>query len=452
MKNKRTLIYNATLVNEGKKETGSLIIEGNTIKEVLLHKKQASTPQKYDEKIDATGLYLIPGIIDTHVHFRDPGMTQKADFSTESAAAVAGGVTSICDMPNTIPQTTSLEALDEKLTLMADKSLVNYSCYFGATNSNFKLFRELENYPICGIKLFMGASTGNMLVDRRKTLEEIFNGTNYLIATHCENNDLISKNRAWYLKKENQTDDLPLSLHPFIRSEEACYQSTALAIELATQAKARLHILHLSTAKELSLFTKEPLENKQITAEACVGHLIFSDADYSTLGTKIKCNPAIKTLTDREALRNGINAGLIDTIATDHAPHLLKDKEGGALKAASGTPSIQYSLVNMLELVDEGVFSIETIVEKMCHAPAKIYNIAKRGFIRPGYAADLVLIKPNNQWTVTKENILSKCGWTPFENHTYNWSIEKTFVNGNLLYNQSQVTTTHKGELLNFDL
>ncbi len=449
MKNKRTLIYNATIVNEKKKFIGSVVIEDNYIAEILTEGQEPIQP--CSERIDATGNFLIPGIIDTHVHFRDPGMTQKADFLTESTAAVAGGVTSICDMPNTIPQTTTIEALESKLDLMSERSLINYSCYFGATNSNFKLFKDIESYPICGIKVFMGASTGNMLVDRRRSLEEIFNGTDFLIATHCENNDAINKNRAYYLEKENQKDDLPLSFHPLIRSEEACYQSTALAIELAVQAQARLHVLHLSTQKELQLFSSKPIEDKNITAEACVGHLLYSDKDYNTLGTKIKCNPAIKTEKDKKSLRDAINENIIDSIATDHAPHLPKDKEGGALKAASGIPTLQYSLVNMLQLVDEGAFTLETVVDKMCHAPAKIFRIKKRGFIRKGYAADLVLLNPNKKWRVTKENILSKCGWSPFEGNTYNWSIDKTFVNGNLLYSQNKVINTHKGELLAFD-
>lgn len=449
MKNKRILIQHATIVNEKKKFIGSIVIEANHIAEILAANQEPKQP--CNEIIDATGFFLIPGVIDTHVHFRDPGLTQKADFLTESTAAAAGGVTSICDMPNTLPQTTTIEALESKLDLMSKRSLINYACYFGATNSNFKLFRELEQYPICGIKVFMGASTGNMLVDRRRSLEEIFNGTDFLIATHCENNDTINKNRAYYLKEENQEEDLPLAFHPLIRSEEACYQSTALAIELATQAQARLHVLHLSTQKELQLFSSKPIEQKNITSEVCVGHLLYSDKDYATLGTKIKCNPAIKTEKDKKGLRDAINANLIDSIATDHAPHLLKDKEGGALKAASGIPTLQYSLVNMLQLVDEGAFTLETVVDKMCHAPAKIFRIKKRGFIREGYAADLVLLNPNKEWRVTKENILSKCGWSPFEGNTYNWAVEKTFVNGNLLYNQNHIIDTHKGELMEFE-
>lgn len=449
MKTNRTLIQNATIVNDNKKFIGSVVIENNLIAEVLNYEQIPSQP--CDEVIDAAGLFLLPGVIDTHVHFRDPGMTQKADFHSESAAAVAGGVTSICDMPNTLPQTTTLEALEEKFALMGERSLVNYSCYFGATNTNYKLFQALEGKPICGIKVFMGASTGNMLVDRRRTLEEIFNGTDFLIATHCENNDEVNKNRKFYLEQENQTDDLPLSFHPLIRSEEACFQSTTLAIELANQANAKLHVLHLSTAKELQLFSPAPIEQKRITAEVCVGHLLYSDKDYATLGTQIKCNPAIKTEQDKMALRKAINSGIIDSIATDHAPHLPKDKEGGALKAASGIPTLQYSLVNMLELVTEGEFSIETVVEKMCHAPAKIYQIKDRGFIKEGYAADLVLVNPKKEWVVTSDNVLSKCGWTPFEGNTYHWAVEKTFVNGNLLYSNNQVLTTHKGEALAFN-
>lgn len=443
---KRTLIQNAVIVNEGRKVTGSVVIEGETIAEILVDKEQPSAP--CDEIIDATGCYLLPGVIDEHVHFRDPGLTHKADITTESHAAAAGGVTSIMDMPNTHPQTTSLEALEEKFALLAEKSAVNYSCYFGATNNNYTQFPQLDKHRVCGVKLFMGSSTGNMLVDRMASLRNIFEGTDLLIAAHCEDQGIIKENTDKY--KKEYGDDVPLALHPVIRSEEACYRSSELAIQLAREANARLHIMHISTAKELSLFTKAMLTDKKITAEACVSHLVFTEDDYQTLGARIKCNPAIKTAEDRKALQEAVNSGLIDAIATDHAPHLLSEKEGGALKAMSGMPMIQFSLVSMLELVDKGVFSIEKIVEKMCHAPAQMYEIQNRGFIRKGFQADLVLVRPDSEWTVTPECILSKCKWSPLEGHTFNWKVEKTFANGHPLYTNGNIDDTYRGQALRF--
>lgn len=443
---KRTLIQNAVIVNEGRKVTGSVVIEGETIAEILVDKEQPSAP--CDEIIDATGCYLLPGVIDEHVHFRDPGLTHKADITTESHAAAAGGVTSIMDMPNTHPQTTSLEALEEKFALLAEKSAVNYSCYFGATNNNYTQFPQLDKHRVCGVKLFMGSSTGNMLVDRMASLRNIFEGTDLLIAAHCEDQGIIKENTDKY--KKEYGDDVPLALHPVIRSEEACYRSSELAIQLAREANARLHIMHISTAKELSLFTKAMLTDKKITAEACVSHLVFTEDDYQTLGARIKCNPAIKTAEDRKALQEAVNSGLIDAIATDHAPHLLSEKEGGALKAMSGMPMIQFSLVSMLELVDKGVFCIEKIVEKMCHAPAQMYEIQNRGFIRKGFQADLVLVRPDSEWTVTPECILSKCKWSPLEGHTFNWKVEKTFANGHPLYTNGNIDDTYRGQALRF--
>ncbi|NDV64369.1 dihydroorotase [Bacteroides sp. 224] len=449
---KRTLIKNAIIVNEGQKVYGSVVIEGEKIVEILVQGEETSTP--CEEIIDAEGSYLLPGVIDDHVHFRDPGLTQKADITTESRAAVAGGVTSIMDMPNTNPQTVTLDAWHEKMELMAAKSLVNYSCYFGATNNNYSLFSQLDAHRVCGIKLFMGSSTGNMLVDQMSSLMNIFNGTDLLIAAHCENQDIIKKNTEFYKEEygigEGTDIDIPLRFHPEIRSVEACYESSKLAIELAQKANARLHLLHLTTAKELELFENKPLSEKRITAEACIPHLVFTDADYETYGTRIKCNPAIKTETDRKALREAVNTDLIDVIATDHAPHQLQEKEGGALKAMSGMPMIQFSLVSMLELVDEGVFDIEKVVEKMCHAPAQIYQINNRGYIRPGYQADLVLVKPSSSWVITTDSIYSKCKWSPLEGHTFNWKVDKTFVNGTLVYTDEQISDTHRGQELRF--
>ena len=444
---KRTLIQNAVIVNEGRRVTGSVIIEGEKIAGILAGDEKATMP--CDEIIDATGCYLLPGVIDEHVHFRDPGLTHKADIITESHAAAAGGVTSIMDMPNTNPQTTTLEALDDKFALLGEKSSVNYSCYFGATNDNYTQFAKLDKHRVCGVKLFMGSSTGNMLVDRMASLRNIFGGTDLLIAAHCEDQGIIKENTEKY--KKEYGDDVPLSLHPVIRSEEACFHSSELAVQLARKSGARLHIMHISTAKELSLFSNAPLAQKKITAEACVSHLLFTEEDYRTLGARIKCNPAIKTTKDRKTLQEAVNSDLIDAIATDHAPHLLNEKAGGALKAMSGMPMIQFSLVSMLELVDKGVFTIEKIVEKMAHAPARMYEIQNRGFIRKGYQADLVLIRPDSQWTVTTDCILSKCKWSPLEGHTFNWKVEKTFANGHLLYNNGTVDETYRGQELFFE-
>ena len=445
---KSILIKNATLVNEGVSTQNNLLIENQVIKSILPVSDGLSV--KYDLIIDATGCYLLPGVIDDHVHFRDPGLTQKGDISSESRAAAAGGVTSIMDMPNTSPQTTSIAALEDKFKLMAEKCHVNYSAYFGATNQNIDQLPLLDPKTVCGVKLFMGASTGNMLVERIQTLTEIFKNSPLLIATHCENQDTIRNNTAFYKKEGKGTDDLPIKYHPLIRSTEACYQSSALAVKLAKESGARLHLLHLSTEKELELLEDKPLKEKQITAEVCVGHLIFSNEDYESLGTQIKCNPSIKTKEDRKALRKAVDSNLIDVIATDHAPHLPKDKEGGALKAASGIPTIQFSLLSMLELVDEKLFTIEKLVEKMCHAPATIYNINNRGYIREGYQADLVLVKPNSPWTLQKEQIESSCNWSPFEGKTWNWKIINTFINGAIIYDKGVVNSKNRGQQLKF--
>lgn len=446
---KRTLIHNATIVNEGRSVQGSVVIEGDRIAEVLTYGKKLSIP--CDETIDATGCCLLPGVIDDHVHFRDPGLTHKADILTESRAAAAGGVTSIMDMPNTTPLTTTLSALEQKFDLLNEKCIVNHSCYFGATNNNYTEFNQLDKHRVCGIKLFMGSSTGNMLVDKTNSLLNIFNGTDMLIATHCESQEIIKKNTEYYKKMFSDAPEVPISKHPNIRSSAACYASTELAVRMASLAGARLHVLHVSTAKELQLFSDIPLEEKHITAEACVAHLLYRQQDYKELGTRIKCNPSIKKQADRDALRNAVNTGVIDVIATDHAPHLLSEKEGGALKAMSGMPMIQFSLVSMLELTEKGIFSIETIVEKMCHAPAQIYGICDRGYVREGYKADLVLVSHGDRWEVNSEIILSKCGWSPLEGNSFRWKVERTFANGHLIYSDGQVDDTYRGEELRFD-
>lgn len=443
---KRTWIKNARIVNEGQTFQGSVVIEDEVIAQVLADGTEPAHP--CEEIIDANGYYLIPGVIDDHVHFRDPGLTHKADMHTESTAAAAGGVTSFMDMPNTTPQTTTLEALEAKFADAATKSVVNYSFYFGATNTNTHLLPTLDKSRVCGVKLFMGASTGNMLVDRMEVLRSVFAHAGMLIATHCEEQAIISANTAAF--KEKYGEDPDISYHPQIRSAEACMHSSSLAIRLAKETNARLHILHVSTAQELDLFEDKPLNEKRITAEACVSHLYFHDKDYETLGTRIKCNPAIKTLEDRDALRKALATNRIDVIGTDHAPHLLKEKAGGALKAVSGMPMIQFSLVAVMELVREGVLSMEQLVQKMCHAPAKLYQIERRGYLRPGYQADMVLVNPDAEWTVTADCVLSKCGWSPMEGQRFHARVEKTFVNGDLVYNDHKVDQNHRGQELRF--
>ena len=439
----RTLIQGGTLVNEGRLFEGSILIEDSQIAQIYT---EPHTPEaSYDEVIDASGCFVLPGIIDDHVHFREPGLTAKADIESESRAAAAGGVTTYFDMPNTVPQTTTLEALEEKFALAARKSHVNYSFFFGATNDNVELFPQLDAHRIPGIKLFMGSSTGNMLVDRREALEKIFASSTLPIMTHCEDTDIINRNMAAAIEKYG--DDPKVIHHPEIRSEEACYESTRLAVELARQHQARLHVAHLTTARELELISPD---DPAITAEATVSHLYFYDRDYTALGTRIKCNPAIKTLRDRDALREALNDGRIAVIGTDHAPHLLSQKEGGCQKAASGMPMIQFSLVTMLELVDQGVLSIERLVELMCHNPARLFEVRQRGFLREGYQADIVLVRPDTGWTVTKDVIQSKCGWSPMEGHMYLWRVERTLCNGHTVYQQGRVDTSYIGQPVTF--
>lgn len=439
-------IHNAVIVNEGKQFAGSVVIDNGIIREVLEEGKQPS--QACDEEVDAKGCYLIPGVIDDHVHFRDPGLTHKADMASETAAAAAGGVTSFMDMPNCNPQTTTLEALNAKFEDAATKCAVNYSFYFGATNNNVHVLKELDKTRVCGVKLFMGASTGNMLVDRMEALRKIFSEAGMLIATHCEDQNTIRENTERF--RQEYGEDPDITCHPLIRSEEACYRSSALAVQLAKETNARLHVLHVSTARELELFEDKPLSEKRITAEACVSHLFFCDEDYQTLGARIKCNPSIKTRADRDALRGALSTNRIDVVGTDHAPHLLTEKQGGALKAVSGMPSIQFSLVSLFELVHEGVLTVEQLVQKMCHAPAELYQIEKRGYIRPGYWADLVLVNPNKEWTVTSDCIQSKCGWSPMEGCHFHAQVEKTFVNGVLAYADGKVNTSNRGQALVF--
>jgi dihydroorotase len=438
----KTLIQGGILVNEGQSFEGSIIVEDGRISQIL---QGHTTPEaSFDEIIDASGCFVLPGIIDDHVHFREPGLTEKADIDTESRAAAAGGVTTYFDMPNTVPQTTTIEALEEKQALAREKSHVNYAFFFGATNSNTELFAQLDPHRVPGIKLFMGSSTGNMLVDRREVLERIFSTSPLPIMTHCEDTAIINRNMAE--AKQKYGDDPKVTHHPEIRSEEACYESTRLAVELAMQYGARLHVAHLTTEKELQLFGNDT----HITAEATVSHLYFCDRDYNALGTRIKCNPAIKTQRDRDALREALNDGRITVVGTDHAPHLLSQKEGGCARAASGMPMIQFSLVTMLELVDQGVLTIERLVELMCHNPARLFEVSQRGYLREGYQADIVLVRPGAGWMVTKDVIQSRCGWSPMENHMYLWRVERTICNGHTVYQQGRVDTSYIGQSVYF--
>ena len=443
----RTLISNPTIVNNGELFRGSIVINNGKIVEILNGDEIPHLP--CDRIIEATGLYLIPGVIDDHVHFREPGLTNKATMAGESRAAAAGGVTSFMEMPNTIPQTTTIEALNEKYTIATKDSLINYSFYFGATNSNVGEFEKLNTSKVCGVKLFMGSSTGNMLVDRLEELEKIFSKAKELdmpVAVHCEDSSIISANSKRI--KEEAGEDPDVSYHPLIRSTEACYESTKCAIGLARKFGTKLQVMHISTAKELELFNKV---EKNITTEATPAHLTYCDEDYARLGTKIKCNPAIKSAEDREALRKAVADGRIDLIGTDHAPHHPDDKIGGALKAASGMPSIQFSLLAMLELTDQGVLPIETLVERMCHAPARIFGIDRRGFIEKGYHADFVLLAPDKPHTIRKEDIISKCGWSPFEGDTFSWNIEQTWVNGECAYSNGKINEEVRGKALRFN-
>lgn len=430
----RTQIKNATIVNEGRRFIGTLVIDDDRIDEII-EGADSEPVIPVDETIDGTGCYLFPGVIDDHVHFRDPGLTQKGDFNTESRAAAAGGVTTVFDMPNCNPQTTTMEAFKEKWMIAASKSVVNYGLFFGATAGNAYELGKLDSRKVAGIKLFMGSSTGNMLVDNEVALRTIFESAKLPIMTHCENTQLINENMA--KAQAAYGNDPAVEHHPEIRSEEACYQSTALAVKLAQETGARLHVAHISTARELELIDAN---NPRITAEACVGHLVFCDKDYAKLGTRIKVNPAIKTEADCHALREALNNDKIYTIGTDHAPHKLSEKMGGCAKAASGMPIIQFSLISMLELVDKGVLSLERMVQLMCHNPAELLQIENRGYLREGYKADIVMVRPHVPWTLTPNRIQSKCNWSPLEGHVFHWRVERTFCNGFPIFNRGHVT------------
>lgn len=442
----KTLISNAIIVNEGKSFRGNVIIDNDIITEVNDNTKMPSGI--FDCVIDASDCYLLPGVIDDHVHFRDPGLIDKADIESESRAAAVGGVTSFFDMPNTLPQTTSLESLNAKFWSAKIKSHINYSFFFGATNTNAELFGQLDMRRIPGIKLFMGSSTGNMLVDREESLKKIFQSTNGKpLMVHCEDTSIINRNMTEYKNKYGEDPDI--KYHPLIRSEEACYKSTSTAVKMAKEYGTRLHVAHITTARELELFAPD---DDKITAEVVVGHLLFSDEDYERMGARIKVNPAVKTKEDRDALRKALNDGRIAVIGTDHAPHLITEKMGGAAKAMSGMPMIQFSLVSMLELVDEGVLTIERMVQLMCHRPASLFGVEQRGYIRKGYKADLVVIKPHTPWTVSPTCIESKCGWSPMTGHQYDWQVVHTFCNGHAVYSAGDFSNDYHGEEISFSV
>lgn len=438
----KTLIYGGIIVNEDRSHYGSLVMENDVIAEIIEGKEIPCG--NYDRKIDATGLFVLPGVIDSHVHFREPGLTAKADIGTESEAAAYGGVTTFFDMPNTVPQTTSVDALDAKFRIAREKSHVNYSFFFGATNSNADALQTLDRHVVPGVKLFMGASTGNMLVDSDDSLRKIFSNATMPVMVHCEDTGMINANMTE--AKSRYGDDPDVALHPLIRSEEACYASSSRAVRMARTYGTRLHVAHVSTAKELELFGHDG----NITAEAVIAHLFFSDEDYARLGTRIKCNPAVKTAYDRSELRKALSSGAISTVGTDHAPHLLKDKEGGCARAASGMPMIQFSLVTMLELVDNGVLDMERLVRLMCHNPADIFEVRGRGYLRKGYKADIVLVGRDRRWTVTGDTVRSKCGWSPMEGHTYNWRVVKTICNGQVVYDDGTFYDNIRGEQVMF--
>jgi dihydroorotase len=442
------LIKNATIVNEERSFRSDLLIDNELISAIGSY-DQMIVPLR-TKTIDATGLLLIPGIIDDQVHFREPGLTHKGDIFSESRAAVAGGVTSFMDMPNTDPQTITLDILNAKYRTGSENSITNYSFYIGATNTNLDEVMKVDPSEVCGIKLFMGSSTGNMIVDNENALKELFSKAILPVTAHCEDESTIRKNCEIYRGKFGE--DVPVKMHSLIRSREACYRSSSQAIRLAREHNTKLHILHLSTADEIKLFSNElPLDQKRITGEVCVHHLWFDESAYENLGNLIKWNPAIKTRFDRDALINAVNNNLIDIIATDHSPHTLSEKRNSYFRSPSGGPLIQHSLVAMLELWHNRVFSLEKIVEMMCHNPAILFNIRDRGFIREGYKADLCLVNPSSPWTVSLENILYKCGWSPFEGTTFRSKVVQTIVNGTVVYDNGIIDNNYRGQRLKFD-
>jgi dihydroorotase len=445
----KTIIHQATIINEGIQFQGSVLINGEFIERIFKEEVVPEALLNEATVIDGSGKLLIPGVIDDQVHFREPGLTHKGDIATESRAALAGGVTSYMEMPNTKPQATTQLELEKKYARAAQVSAVNYSFFMGATNDNLDEVLKTDPSRVCGIKIFMGSSTGNMLVDDEKALSEIFRQAPTLVATHCEDEEIIRRNTGIYRQKYGEI--VPISRHPRIRSAEACYKSSSKAVELARKFDTRLHVLHLSTAREMELFDAGPVKDKKITAEVCVHHLWFEEKDYIDYGTRIKWNPAVKSAADRAALWEALLADKIDVIATDHAPHTLDEKSHSYFLAPSGGPLVQHSLTAMLEFVRQEKLTTEKLVEKMCHAPADLFRIDRRGYIREGYYADLVLVNPNKKWTVCPENIFYKCGWSPFEGTEFSHQVSKTFINGQLAYDRGQIKEEVRGKRLEFN-
>ena len=442
----KTLIKNSFVIDSGTLQKKDILISNDIIQKV-----SNEINIKADRVLDCSGLHIIPGVIDDQVHFREPGLTHKGDIYSESKAAVAGGITSFMEMPNTSPQTLTQDLLKKKFLLGEKKSLANFSFFMGASNDNIDEVLLSDPKKVGAIKIFMGSSTGNMLVNKLDTLNELFKKSRILLVVHCEDEDIINKNLNIY--KEKYGDNIPINCHPKIRTEEACFKSSSLAIELAKKHETRLHIFHISTAKELSHFINDlPIEKKQITSEACIHHLWFSEKDYEKKGAFIKWNPSVKTENDKKKLIDAVNNNLIDVVASDHAPHTLNEKNNNYIKCPSGGPLVQHSLVAMLDLYHDGLISLEKIVEKMCHNPAKLFRIKKRGFIKEGYYADLTILDLNKSWTVSKENILYKCGWSPFDGHTFKSSVQSCFVNGNLVYNSGEFDESFRGLPLEFDV
>lgn len=441
---KKTLIKHATIINEGTQFEGDVLINGDRIEKIGTDISDSTA-----HIIDATGCFLVPGVIDDQVHFREPGLTHKADIYSESKAAAAGGITTFMEMPNTVPQALSQTLLQDKYDIAQKNSFTNYSFFMGASNDNIDEVLKTDPKNVAGIKVFMGSSTGNMLVDNEKTLENIFKNSPMLVATHCEDEETIKRNSEIY--KQKYGENVPISSHPKIRSVEACYISSSMAVNLAKKLDTRLHILHISTEKELELFdNSKPLSEKKITAEVCVHHLYFDETMYDEKGTYIKWNPAVKSVSDKNALWKALLDDRLDIIATDHAPHTIEEKENTYFKAPSGGPLVQHSLPVMFDMATEGKISYEKVVEKMCHAPAECFEVKERGYLREGYFADIVLIKKSN-WTVSKENILYKCNWSPFEGREFTHKIDKTFVNGILVYNNGKIEQESAGKRVEFN-
>ena len=444
------LIYNATIVNEGVAQNGYLAIDAGMIAEVGHSNPPAELMEQASTRVNARGDLLLPGVIDDHVHFREPGLTHKADIASESRAAVAGGVTSFMDMPNVVPPTTSIDTLNDKFSRAAQHSVANYSFYIGATASNIDQLRDVDYSRVCGVKVFLGSSTGGMLLDDAAALRRLFGTVPALIAAHCEDEGIIRTNRERYQAEHGEY--IPATAHPLVRSREACVQSTRRAVTLARETGARLHVLHVTTADELDLFDNDrPLADKRITAEACLGHLWFCDEDYARLGNRIRVNPAVKTRADRDALRQAVAQGAIDVVATDHAPHLLSDKCENNVKVASGMPLAQFSLVTMLELARQGIFTIEQVVQAMCHAPATLFGIDRRGFLRKGYHADVVQVRADDGYIITDESVLSKCQWTPLAGAVMHHRVMRTWVNGHRAYDMGGIDDSMTGQALTFN-